>query len=79
VTIATERTEGGYEIRFQDTGSGIPADVRERIFEPFFTTKPVGTGLGLAVTKKIIDAHGGTLTVESEEGKGTTVMITLPV
>jgi two-component system, NtrC family, sensor histidine kinase HydH len=78
VTISAARRDDTCEIRFSDTGPGIPADVQERIFEPFFTTKPDGTGLGLAVTRKIVEAHGGTLTVESEVGKGTTVAIRLP-
>ncbi len=67
-----------YEVRFSDTGPGIAADALERIFEPFFTTKPDGTGLGLAVTRKIVEAHGGMLTVESELGNGTTVVVKLP-
>ncbi len=77
VTISTVHADSACEIRFRDTGPGIPDEVRERIFEPFFTTKPDGTGLGLAVTKKIIEAHGGTLTVESEVGGGTTVVVRL--
>ena len=48
------------EIQFRDTGAGIDAETMERIFEPFFTTKPGGTGLGMAITKKIIESHGGT-------------------
>lgn len=67
------------EIRFKDTGPGIDPATMERIFEPFFTTKPGGTGLGLAVTKKIIERHGGTLIVESEVGRGTTVIVRLPM
>ena len=67
------------EIRFRDTGPGIDAAAMERIFEPFFTTKQNGTGLGLAITRKIIESHGGTLMVESEQGKGTTVTVRLPV
>ena len=50
-----------------------------KIFEPFYTTKPDGTGLGLAVTRKIIEGHGGTVTVESEAGKGTSVLVRLPM
>ena len=79
VTIGISSDDTGHTIRFSDTGPGIAADALERIFEPFFTTKPDGTGLGLAVTRKIIEAHGGALTVESEAGQGTTVVVRLPV
>jgi signal transduction histidine kinase len=78
VTIACSKNGNGWQVSFRDTGPGIPADVREHIFEPFFTTKPDGTGLGLAVTRKIIEAHHGTLEVESEVGTGTTVVVMLP-
>lgn len=79
VTIAIIQIEAGWEIRISDTGSGIPVEQRQQIFEPFFTTKADGTGLGLAVTKKIIEAHGGTLAVEGEEGAGTTLVVRLGV
>jgi signal transduction histidine kinase len=78
VTISALHTENTCVISFNDTGSGIDLETREHIFEPFFTTKPDGTGLGLAVTRKIIEAHGGTLEVRSEIGNGTTVVIALP-
>ena len=78
VTISACHSDGTCEILFRDTGPGIPAEVRERIFEPFFTTKPDGTGLGLAVTRKIIEGHSGLLTVESEQGKGTALLVRLP-
>src|SRR5207244_850106 len=61
-----------------DTGAGIAADVLARIFEPFFSTKAGGTGLGLATTKKIVEAHHGSIEVESELGKGTKFTIRLP-
>lgn len=63
-----------------DTGPGIPAKIMERIFEPFFTTKPVGegSGLGLAIAHSIVTAHGGTIHVESEVGRGTTIYVDLP-
>ena len=77
VTIAAQQTNGSCEVSFRDTGPGIPAEIQARIWEPFFTTKPDGTGLGLAVTRKIIEAHGGTLTVTSAEGEGTTVLVRL--
>lgn len=65
-------------IRFSDTGPGIPDDIRERIFAPFFSTKPKGSGLGLAWSRKVLDAHGGLLDVASEQGKGTVFSIRLP-
>lgn len=67
------------EIQFRDTGAGIDAETMERIWEPFFTTKPDGTGLGMAITKKIIESHGGTMMVESDVGHGTTVTVRLPM
>lgn len=79
VSIACQRSNTGYEIRFIDSGSGIAADALTKIFEPFYTTKPDGTGLGLAVTRKIIEGHGGTLDIESETGTGTTVTVRLPL
>jgi two-component system sensor histidine kinase HydH len=61
-----------------DRGCGIPADTRERIFHPFFTTKREGTGLGLPISKKIIEAHGGSLEVLDNQGQGLTFRIVLP-
>jgi signal transduction histidine kinase len=61
-----------------DTGCGIEADELSKIFRPFHTTKPGGTGLGLATTKKIVQAHGGQLDVQSEPGRGTKFTIRLP-
>jgi signal transduction histidine kinase len=66
-------------IRISDTGAGITADNMGRLFEPFFTTKQNGTGLGLAVTRRIIEEHNGTIEVESQPGKGTTFTLLLPM
>jgi signal transduction histidine kinase len=68
-------------IRVADTGCGIRREHLDKLFEPFFTTKAVGkgVGLGLSVSYGIIQQHGGTLEVESEEGKGSTFTILLPV
>jgi PAS domain S-box-containing protein len=81
VTIRTRpEPGGGVAIAVADTGCGIPADIRERIFDPFFTTKPVGqgTGLGLSISYGIIQDHGGTITVESNPGRGSTFTLHLP-
>jgi signal transduction histidine kinase len=62
-----------------DTGAGMPPDVLPRVFQPFFSTKPHGNGLGLPIARKVIEAHGGSLAVQSEVGRGTKFTITLPV
>jgi signal transduction histidine kinase len=68
-------------ISIRDTGRGIPEHVKERIFEPFYTTKDVGkgTGLGLSISYGIIKKHQGNIEVNSEVGKGSEFIITLPV
>ncbi len=66
-------------IAIRDNGCGIPKELMDRMFLPFFTTKKNGNGLGLALSHKIIQEHGGTITVESQEGQGTTFIIMLPV
>lgn len=65
-------------ISVHDTGAGIPADRLARIWEPYVTTKPGGTGLGLAIVRQTILAHDGTVSAESEAGRGTTITFTLP-
>ncbi len=78
ITIKVNRTSNTLEIFIQDAGPGMPKEVREKIFDPFYTTKKQGSGLGLAVSKRIIDDHaGGSFTVESKEGEGTMVRICL--
>ncbi|MBD3366576.1 MAG: HAMP domain-containing protein [Candidatus Eisenbacteria bacterium] len=83
IRIATRLVEdgGAVEIELGDTGPGIPPDDIDKIFEPFYTTKEVGrgTGLGLSIAYGIVERHQGSIRVESEEGKGTTFFIRLPV
>lgn len=81
VVITTEKTNTHVIIYIQDNGRGIPAAVISRIFDPFFTTKGVGkgTGLGLSISHGIVAKHCGTLSVESQEGVGTTFIIKLPL
>jgi len=70
---------GKVQIIIEDTGSGIPATVARNIFRPFFTTKPNGIGLGMPLAKRIFGRHGGSITLESTEGRGTKVVMTLPL
>ncbi len=78
----TARLDGDQvEVRVADTGPGIPADKLNHVFEPFYTTKTggKGTGLGLCITQKVVWDHGGTIQLESEPGRGTTVILRLPL
>jgi signal transduction histidine kinase len=77
VVRVTER-DGTVRVTVTDTGTGMDDETRERLFEPFFTTKARGVGLGLAVSKRIIEAHLGTIDVESVPERGTTFTVTLP-
>ena len=69
-----------WELRFQDSGQGIPSDLLGQVFRPMFTTKPEGkgTGLGLSICREIVRGHGGEIRIESTEGQGTCVVFTLP-
>lgn len=79
-SIEKEKDDKHYiVVTIRDSGPGIQEDVKKKIFEPFFTTKIHGLGLGLTLTKNVVEAHGGEIEVESEEGRGTTFIISLPV
>jgi signal transduction histidine kinase len=73
------RQEGTVRLSVQDSGSGMPPEDLARLFQPLFTTKARGIGLGLVVVKNLIEANGGTVEVQSEPGKGTTITVILPV
>jgi signal transduction histidine kinase len=66
-------------ISVSDTGIGLSIDEAERIFEAFFTTKPQGTGMGLSISRRIIESHGGHLSASPNTGRGATFQLTLPV
>jgi len=78
--IMTTRRDGRWIVLdVIDTGAGIPEDVQTRIFDPFYSTRPGGSGLGLPTTRKIVEAHGGTIEVDSVLGKGSRFSLRLPV
>ena len=81
VVVSCEETEGGgqaaLQISIRDNGPGFLPDAREKIFEPFFTTKAKGTGLGMAIAKRIVEAHGGEIVI-GEHASGAEITLTLP-
>jgi signal transduction histidine kinase len=79
LTVKSNKARDKVEFSFTDTGAGIPKETLERLFTPLFTTKARGMGFGLAICKRIIEAHGGKISVESTVGKGTTFTFTIPV
>ncbi len=80
VTVSAEKSDNGsLSVAVEDTGCGIPNELQSRIFSPFFTTKENGTGLGLSVTRRIVEDHGGNLEMQSEVGKGTRFTLRLPM
>jgi two-component system sensor histidine kinase HydH len=78
LTVVGREAADGYEIRFTDTGRGMSPDELSRLFTPFSTAFDDGTGLGMAIVRKIVEDHGGTIDAESRPGEGTTVTISLP-
>ena len=78
LTLRSEREDGRLRISVSDTGVGLPKDSADQIFEAFFTTKPHGSGMGLAISRSIVEAHGGRLWATPNAGRGTTFHFTLP-
>ncbi len=78
IVVAPFPMKDGVILSVEDDGEGIPPDKVSQVFDPFFTTKTDGTGLGLPICRQIVEAHGGTISVESEPGKGTRVVVLLP-
>lgn len=78
LSITVDQTDETVRIEIVDTGSGISEEESKKIFEPFYTTKEQGLGLGMPYSKKIIDQHGGTISLDSQPGEGTTISIALP-
>ena len=79
LTVGTRREAGQVRVTVSDTGAGLPAEKLEEIFTPFYTTKAEGTGMGLAISRSIIEAHGGKLWAANNDGRGASFHFTLPV
>jgi signal transduction histidine kinase len=78
VAVLALRSGDGVRVEVRDSGAGMDAESLARIFQPFFTTKPKGMGLGLSISRTIVEAHGGTLSAHSAPGEGSTFRIELP-
>lgn len=79
LTLEAKAAGGTMDVIVADRGEGIPKEILPRIFEPYFTTKTRGVGLGMTIARRIVEAHGGTLTVDSTVGQGTRFRITIPI
>jgi signal transduction histidine kinase len=79
VRIVVQYQEDAVQIAVEDEGGGIPKEQLDRVFKPFFTTKNQGTGLGLPITKRIVEEHNGDIRVKSRLGGGTRVLLSFPV
>jgi PAS domain S-box-containing protein len=79
LTIAATHNTATAQVTVSDTGEGIPPEIQTKIFTPLFTTKSKGQGFGLAVTKRLVEAQNGTITYQTQTGKGTTFTIQLPI
>ena len=80
ITLGVSEADGNLLIEITDTGKGIPEESLAKIFEPFFSEgKSDGTGLGMSMAKKLIESHGGTISISSEVGTGTTFHVSLPL
>ncbi len=79
LTIAARRDDGTAEVEIRDNGPGIPAEIRDKIFNLYFTTKQKGSGIGLAMTYRVMQLHNGSVEFESREGEGTTFRLRLPL
>ena len=79
LTVSLHQEDSRVVISISDTGVGLPADKMDQIFNAFFTTKPQGSGMGLAISRSIIESHGGRLWAADNPGRGATFNFTLPI
>jgi len=79
LTVTTKETNGKAFVIVSDTGIGVSRENLQKLFDPFFSTKSTGLGLGLAMTKRVTEEHGGKVDFQSVEGEGSTITISLPI
>jgi len=79
LTIQSKESDGNLQVAVSDTGTGLEENAAKKIWTPFFTTKARGVGLGLSISKRIVDAHKGYISFETEVGKGTTFTVAIPL
>jgi signal transduction histidine kinase len=77
--LKSELQNGQLQFSVSDTGVGLPVEKMDQIFSAFFTTKPQGSGMGLAISRSIVESHGGRLWATSNNGRGATFYFTLPI
>jgi signal transduction histidine kinase len=78
LTLRTRDSDDRVYVEVSDTGSGLTREECDRLFTPYYTSKEHGTGLGLAIVQSVVSDHGGTITVQSQPGKGSTFLVELP-
>ena len=78
ITIGCGKENGFSFISVSDTGGGISQEDKSKVFEPYYSSKKFGIGLGLAISKRFVEEHGGSIVIESEVGKGTTMQLRIP-
>jgi signal transduction histidine kinase len=78
LTITSKRSNGRVEIAFRDTGVGMTEETMRKLWNPLYTTKAKGMGFGLAISRRVVEAHEGSITVESRPGEGSTFTVSLP-
>jgi signal transduction histidine kinase len=79
LTIASTRSGDNVHVTFKDTGEGMTTETLAKLWSPLFTTKAKGMGFGMAIAKRLVEAHGGSINVESKLGNGSTFVVTLPI
>ena len=79
LTLRALRTDGEAQLEVQDTGPGIPPAIRDKVFNLYFTTKATGSGIGLAMTYRILQLHNGSVHFDTRSGEGTTFYLSLPL